>query len=667
MDNHPPPDPIPFATTGGFLGVREGPGYRPIFLRGVNLGVGIPGTQPGELAASGDQYRRWLARMSEIGLNAVRVYTLHPPRFYEALDDHNRARPQAPLYLLHGIWLDEDNPGGDLHTLGPGFDASIEEVVDAVHGRRVIEERHGRAYGHYRVDVSRWVLGWIIGREVFPHEVETTNSIHSETSFQGFVFSLTEASPTEVWVTARLDHLVHYERITYGQERPVSFSSWPTLDPLRHPTEGSLSFEDAASIDLANLDVSRAPAGFFASFHAYPYYPDFMSEDPGYGTYRDDEGPNSYLGYLTELRRHYAPHPVVIAEFGVPSSWGSAHDSHSGMSHGGHDEHAQGRLAGRMLRNIRSAGCAGGLLFAWIDEWWKRSWVTDEIEFPHDRARLWHNVTAPEQNFGLIAFEPAQPDFTTGLIGEGRGRLREVRAATDVAYFHLSISLSSPLANGERLTVGLDTYGDAVGETILPGQIQASRRCEFALVARPPGDAQLLVTQAYDLTGIWHHESADVQLYHSIPTNGAAWVPVRWQISGPHGSDDGAYVFPATFFPIGVLRARRATQPASSLDAVVFGDGEVRIRLPWTLLQFTDPSTLSVMNDDRSTPAREVARSEGIAVVVALAGELVETRRFVWAPWETAPATTEREKPSLRLYGEAARAIPDPAGDTASP
>jgi hypothetical protein len=635
---------------GDYLGVRDGAGYRPIFLKGVNLGVGIPGTQAGELAASREQYRRWFTRMSEMGLNAVRVYTLHYPRFYEVLEEHNRARPHAPLYVLHGVWLDEENPTGDLHDLSAGFDASIVEVVDAVHGRRVIGERYGRAFGTYRTDASRWVLGWIIGREVFPDEVATTNAAHPETSLQGAVFTLAAASPTEVWVAARLDHLVHYERVTYGQERPVSFSSWPTLDPLRHPTEGTRSNEDVASIDLANLEPTRAPAGYFASFHAYPYYPDFISEDPGYVTFRDEMGPNSYLGYLSDLRRHYAPKPLVIAEFGVPSSWGNAHDSQSGMSHGGHDEEAQGRFAGRMLRDFRATGCAGGLLFAWIDEWWKRSWVTDELEFPHERARLWHNVTAPEQNFGLIAFDLGPPGFSR--VWEGTDRVREVRAAADAAFFHLRIALTPALSAGETLTLGFDTYGEDVGESILPGGARAGRRSELALVLRPPAYAQLLVTQAYDLTGIWHGSSRDEQLYHSIATDGAPWVPVRWQIGGAHGSDDGLFDFPDIFFPIGVLRARESAAVATSLDAVVFGEQAVEIRIPWTLLQFTDPTTLSVMNDDRSTRGREVARSEGIAVVVSLGEERVETRRFLWAPWDTAPPTTEREKASLALFSQ---------------
>ena len=117
----------------------------------------------------------------------------------------------------------------------------------------------------------------------------------------------------------------------------MSFSSWPTLDPLHHRTEGSGGDEDTQHVDLANLDVSRAPAGFFASYHAYPYYPDFMMLDPGYGKARSPEGRSSYFGYLRELVQHHAAIPTVISEYGVPSSRGTAHLHPLGWGHGGHD------------------------------------------------------------------------------------------------------------------------------------------------------------------------------------------------------------------------------------------------------------------------------------------------------------------------------------------
>ncbi|HEY2733048.1 MAG TPA: hypothetical protein VGI70_03645, partial [Polyangiales bacterium] len=74
-----------------------------------------------------------------------------------------------------------------------------------------------------------------------------------------------------------------------------------------------------------------------------------------------------------------------------------------------------------------------------------------------------------------------------------------------------------------------------------------------------------------------------------------------------------------------------------------------------TLLQFADPSTRTVIDDDRSTPDQETAVSAGVAVGAQLGGDLVETGRFAWSTWDVVPATTEHEKASLQVFSDALR------------
>ena len=50
------------------------------------------------------------------------------------------------------------------------------------------------------------------------------------------------------------------------------------------------------------------------------------------------------------------------------------------MHHGGHDERAQATIDVRLTKEIREAGLAGGILFAWIDEWFKHNWVVIDFE-----------------------------------------------------------------------------------------------------------------------------------------------------------------------------------------------------------------------------------------------------------------------------------------------
>ena len=112
----------------------------------------------------------------------------------------------------------------------------------------------------------------------------------------------------------------------------------PTLDPLRHPTETSKAQEisllkargekivempkeydnDAVGLDAAKMRATAAfPAGVFASYHAYPYYPEFMVVDPGYLKARSPEGPSNYFGYLRELVEHVELHQLRRELHGV--------------------------------------------------------------------------------------------------------------------------------------------------------------------------------------------------------------------------------------------------------------------------------------------------------------------------------------------------------------
>ncbi len=171
--------------------------------------------------------------------------------------------------------------------------------------------------------------------------------------------------------------------------------------------------------------------------------------------------------------------------------------------------------------------------------------------------------------------------------------------------------------------------------------------------------AQLYVTQAYDTYGIWHGSAGPMQRFQSTASEGAPWVPVRWQNSQDRVSKDGSMTFPLDIFPAGELRVRTASQTPSSLDAIVIQAGGIDVRIPWTLLQVTDPSELRVLHDDRRTPGRETRFSEGVALTVAVGDVVLTTPRYRWTPWQQAPATTEREKPTLAALRQIMSTLPN--------
>jgi FlgD Ig-like domain len=666
---------MPFRTITDNIAMHTGTDYRSLLLKGINLGSSPPGTFPGEIAyaITAEMYEEWIKNMGEAGFNSIRVYTLHPPVFYEKLADYNERHTDNPLLLFQGMWLEEvedrNNPSAYnlLNRVTP-FVKEIREVIDCINGNGDIAFRYGKSYGRYLTDISRWTAGYIIAREISPQEVDSTNNSNpSLTAFSGNQFDISGATASEVFVTRMLDETVTYEFQKYSVKRPVSVSSWPTLDPLYHPTE-IFTDEDKADYDITKILVKGQQAGIFASYHAYPYYPNFISEESSYQNYSDAEGPNSYLGYLNALKDHYSGMPLIIAEFGVPSSWGSAHQSYSEMHHGGYSEQQQGEKNMRMMHNIISSGCAGGFMFAWMDEWFKPTWIVTYLEayglysggtmIP--TRQIWHNLTSPEQNFGLLTFDQENTlplvSFDTDNPG---GPVETISATNDNSYFYLEISTNGVLSDGDTVIVAFDTYLRGLGESELPNGKKLTNRSEFMLAMTLGEDTALYhVTEAYDMNGLtprFDLTNHSVQKFKSTVTDGAPWKLMEW-------INDG---YTLKKQEIGKLPFENSPDFSfGQKTAAAWNANKIKVRIPWTLLYFYDPTQMRVIDgavsyDGGYNYEISTANSDGIAVSVYLDGVVTSSdSRYTWPKWLIVPPTIAREKKSYQVVRSGLTAIP---------
>lgn len=616
---------IPFSTDSTHLTIYNNGSYSPFAVKGINLSIAQPGTYPSDLKASREQYQHWFSEIKATGFNCIRIYTLHFPHFYEELCKYNDSHPQHPLFFFQGIWLNENIVGykNDLYQLTDTFASEIRENIDCIHGQSLIKKRFGKAYGAYNADASRWNIGYIIGREVLPKEVLMTNKNNStENSFSGNVFKISNASPTELWFTKHLETLVEYEKAKYYTQRPVSISSWACLDPINHPEEKN-RMEDTISLDFSKIKIINAPAGFFISYHAYPYYPDFIS--------KTDKNPSDgYLSYLAQLKSHYKNLPLLIAEFGVPSSWGVAHYSRSGMNYGGFDEYQQAEANSNLFKSILNSNLAGGIHFAWIDEWYKKTWITKPLDF--GEMSMWHNITAAEQNFGLKKFV-SKNSLMDWEVLDGTKPIKKISAVANYTFFEVQIDLKYKVNFKTDCWIGIDTYDAKLGESTLANGQQLATRCEFALKISKD-TAYLYVTEAYDSFGLWHWPTMTNQKHQSIISDGGKWQLERWRNSGD--STDMQFV--------GKLKVS-SNQKSSSKDAVIITDKKIHIKLPWTLLYFIDPSKKLVLHDDKTTPKLETQVSDGIALSIFYNDETYNcNNRFVWSNWDKVPESNVTEE-----------------------
>ncbi|MGA9228324.1 MAG: hypothetical protein WB217_18385, partial [Mesobacillus sp.] len=365
-------------TNSDFIRIQKDGQWESMLIKGVNIGMGKPGAFPGEAAITKEEYLRWFKLIGGMNANAIRIYTLHPPVFYEAFYEYNQMA-EKPIYLFHGAWVNEENFVGSQDAFSTivmdDFKRELKQMVDIVHGNADIKPTPGHASGVYRYDISPYVLGFIIGTEWDPGAVLNTNNVHKGMDqFSGRYFSTKDAEPFEVWLAGMMEFTAAYETKQYSWQHTLSFTNWVTTDLLDHPSE-PLETEDMVSVNPNHIEKKASfNAGMFASYHIYPYYPDFLNYEKKYLKYKDEKGKtNHYAGYLHDLINAHKM-PVLVAEFGVPSSRGLTHRNKFGMNQGFLNEKQQGEMNSKLFNSIVEEGSAGGIVFAWQDEWFKRTW-----------------------------------------------------------------------------------------------------------------------------------------------------------------------------------------------------------------------------------------------------------------------------------------------------
>jgi tetratricopeptide (TPR) repeat protein len=701
----------PFKAAKGYL---RGSSDAAIIVRGVNMGVALPGKFPSQFPPDEGTYLDWFKLLGEMNANVIRVYTILPPVFYQALRSYNLEHAKRPLYIMHGVWteLPEELDTTDLPTLeslalhdyrGAFEKQFVEEthrVIDVVHGHAAISPRPGHAGGLYKADVSPWLIGYLVGREWEPFSMTYFNDqTDAPTTYRGPYIQAVNVTRFEAWIASVLDQTVSYEMEMYNAQRPVSTIGWPTTDPLHHISEATLREdyelrkalgqqpdkpspvgfnEDEVTLDMTKITATAAfPAGVFAAYHAYPYYPDFLNNEAKYQRAVSRFGPSNYYGYLQDLKAYHGDQPIVIAEYGVPSSRANAHQNPFGLHHGSHSEENQARINTQLSGEIEQSGMAGGIVFALMDEWFKKNWLVYRLERPAERRPMWHSMLDAEQNYGLIAAEPADALRLRGLPSSAwkskpalssnsnsSNPKMTVKSFADAEYLHVLIE--TPLAAKDTLELAIDTHPD--GGVALPWI--GSNRAEFRIKLEPT-QGYLNIVNGYapfinsDLNGFefgaWDARAHPPLIEGNAATLEAAWTKWLTQTNRERIGRDST-IYPRKTWDEGVLR--QGLDPVGGRNPMVdytWTPNGVQLRLPWVLLMFTDPSSRRVFDgkvrNEANKDANYTRQVKDIGLNArTMNGSTTKTSspalRYTWPTWEE-PKYAMRNKPAYYAFQKA--------------
>lgn len=649
-------------TDGTDIYLEQGGGPVLFEIRGVNIGTTIPGARESDHAIDRETYLRWFGQIQAMGSNTIRVYTILPQDFYDAFYEYNTQREEAgeePLYLLHGVRVDEYelNSRRDAFELRQTFIEDCRALVDVLHGQRTLSAlwREDGVGGSYRRDVSRWVVGYILGVEWEADTVACTDDKYQDmVPYQGTYFSASDdATPFESMLAQVGDELVAYESERYGQQRLVSFVNWPSTDPFLYPESISAYFRKCALVDVERIYATeRLISGQFASYHVYPYYPDYinymldpveglevrwqtgsvwadksffhklyekvgvsceelLSETLDVDRYDADSSVNTYYEYLKLLTRHHTM-PVVIAEFGVSSGRGMSQiDWNTGRNDGNLTEREQGQALVECWRDIKTAGCAGGCV-AWQDDWSGQSGNTVHA-VDLNSAPYWGDRQTSGQYFGVLAF---QSDLGASAVVDGDESEwteqdlvcvndgMELFMRYDAEYLYFLVHKEGFAENGDALYIPIDT-NPKVGSFYCENyNVSFARDADFVIVINGRDDSRVLVQARYEvLRAMFSHELnlGYDDAYLDPPardTSEFKEIDLLLQTAVPLFT--GSWRHPLQTYETGKLRYGNADPAAPDFDSLAdftFAGDYVEIRVPWQLLNFSDPSHMMIHDD----------------------------------------------------------------------
>ena len=280
-----------------------------------------------------------------------------------------------------------------------------------------------------------------------------------------------------------------------------------------------------------------------------------------------------------------------------------------------------------------NAGSAGSCLFSWQDEWFKRTWNTlhaiDLLNTPY-----WSDYQTNEQFYGLLTFDPGSEQsvcYVDGdpgewgeedLVWSGQGLKLSMKYDEKFLYFYGE----GFDPDSQTLYIPLDTSPNTGSTYCQNYQIGFERPCDFVAVIDGEEDSRVMVQERYEVLKSTYWESYYVDDPYIDPPERDSPVFVNIDLAMKLGEIvprlDGSRPMGQTY-ETGKLRYGNANPDSPQFDSLadfMFTENGVEIRLPWQLLNFSNPSEMMVHDDYYAHYGIEDIQIEEMYVGAALEG-----------------------------------------------
>lgn len=607
---------------------------KPFEMKGVNIGSSIPGKWGSDYAIDYDTYLRWFHYIQEMGANTIRVYAVQSSDFYDALYEFNMTH-ETPLYLIQGVWVNDyiQNSYRDAYDeeFYQTFLDDCMNMVNVVHGKKKINlnENANTGTGDYKKDVSPWVLGYILGVDWNPLTVAYTDETYKDmkeyTNYDGTYLYTENARPFETLLARIGDEVIGYESNRYHTQRLISFFNAYESDPFIYSKEASTLYQKCGYIDVEHIKMKDTfLSGQFASYSVFPtpfdqkYFSDTEDIDTFFEVNHIDKtniksSYDSYQFYLEVLNEHHQM-PVVVSEFGIPSSRGSATINNiTGETLGRIDEVAQGNALVEAYRAIIDSNCAGGFIYSFQDEWDKRTWNTMHNQ-DLKRNPFSHDIQSEKECFGLLAFEPGEKEnkvYVDGKIKEWKkedvvfqDKNKMLSMKYDEKYLYFMIWKKDFNFDIDKLYLPIDTTYKTGSDYSRNHQLTFNRKADFIITIDGYDNTRIQVQDRYDSLRSTYSKNVygfDTYVKKNIPDkNSDNFVNILMMVQSQAVLVQNNSEMLAQTFETGKLTFGNSNPNHKKFNSLsdFYVNGEyIEMRIPWQLLNFADASTMEIHDD----------------------------------------------------------------------
>ena len=584
-------------------------------IKAISLSMTIPQSDGISKNISKATYLRWFELIQDMNVNSIQIATIASPEFYQALKEYN-LNNDTPLYLIQGI----DAGSYEKNSTADYFDKSLKDklirdakiMIDVIHGKRIIANSSVYPSGRFLSDVSKWTIAYIIGTEWNDVTVEYTNQLRKEdTVYEGTYLKTTEDSkPFERILTEIGDKIISYESRKYGEQRLISFGNTPQTDPFQYDIAITDYFNKFTTIDMEHIkQTDKVKSGLFASYQAYSSYPDYYSLSEI--AYED-----TYYEYLKSLNIHHTI-PVIISEFGYSTSRSTQKNTlNVNYGNGIYTEEEQGKMIIKSINTMKKAGISGFVIREWQDNWANNTWNTMHA-VDTTRSSYWHDVETSTQGYGILSFDPGKKETKVVLDGKKEEWTKEdivlkdneltLSAKYDQVYLYLLVEKNNLDLDNDILYIPIDTTNRSGTKTSDIDNLTFDQNVDFLIKINGNDNSKIMVQERYNtLRAVYGRKVYFTDSYEkdNIPRKDSNKFEDIYLITSTQNllRENGTYLIQneVTRVNTGKLtygNGNPNSKEYNSLSDYYSSGNQIEIRIPWQLLNFSDPTKMKIHDD----------------------------------------------------------------------